>query len=104
MFLTLQTTLGEGLDLKFVAFLKAGGDSSPSITYFLYVNFKGFSIYLGNFSKVQETPDLAGLAGLNATSCSIGGFISVLAGRAGITTSSPKIALSLAKTWTFLAF
>jgi hypothetical protein len=31
-------------------------------------------MYLGNFSKVQETPLLAGLAGLNATSYIIGGF------------------------------
>jgi len=31
-------------------------------------------MYFGNFSKVQETPLLGGLAGLKATSYTIGGF------------------------------
>jgi hypothetical protein len=34
-------------------------------------------MYLGNFSNVQETPLLAGLAGLKATSYTIGGFVGV---------------------------
>ena len=83
------TTDGEGRSLKRVADLNAAFSSSPSTGFLRSVNFKGFSIYLGNFSKVQEKPDLAGLAGLKATSYSIAGFGSPFVGRAGIGTSSP---------------
>ena len=73
-FLMLVATEGVGRDLKCVGLLKAFGDSSPSTTGLRVVNLRGFSMYAGNFSKVHETPLLAGLAGLNATSYIIGGL------------------------------
>ena len=98
MFLMLQTTEGVGRDLKSVAFFQAAGFSSPSTGLLRSVNERGFSIYQGNFSNVQLQPERAGFAGLNATSCSIGGFISDFGYRAGIRTSSPQTYLSLLKT------
>jgi hypothetical protein len=61
-------------------------------------------MYLGNFSNPQLKPLRAGLAGLKATSYSIGGFISGFIARGGIGISSPKMALLLAKTPICLAF
>lgn len=80
-FLMLVATEGEGRDLKLVAFLKAGTTSSPSIGTLRYVNLRGFSMYLGYYSKVHDAPDLAGLDGLNAISCMYGGLGSSLGGR-----------------------
>jgi len=62
------------------------------------VNLSGFSMYAGNFSKVQETPLLAGLAGLKATSCIIGGLGGVWGAFGGIGTSSPYTCKFLLKT------
>lgn len=85
----LVTIEGHGLSLKRVADLNAAFSSSPSTGFLRSVNFRGFSMYFGNFSKVQEKPDLAGLAGLKATSYSMAGLGSAFGGRAGIGTSSP---------------
>lgn len=78
----LQTTLGLGRDAKFLADLKAGAISSPSTGRLRSVNLSGFSKYLGNASKVHELPRRGGLAGFQATSYSIGGFISSFGGLA----------------------
>ena len=54
-------------------------------------------MYVGNFSKVQLKPLLAGLAGLKATSYSNAGLGSGLAGLAGMGGSSPKTTLPVLK-------
>jgi len=61
-------------------------------------------MYSGNLSNPQLKPLRAGLAGLKATSYSIGGFISGFSLRGGIGISSPKMALLLAKTPIYFAF
>jgi hypothetical protein len=97
------TTDGVGLELTFFADLKAGGFSSPSTGRFRSVNFNGFSMYAGNFSSVQFTPLRDGFAGLNATSCSIGGFISAFGAFLGMSVRMSYVSLSGAKT-PFLKF
>ena len=97
-FLMFVATDGVGRVNNYVVLLKAlGPSSSPSTFFILVVNFRGFSMYTGNFSNVHETPVRGGFAGLNGTSCSIGGFGGSFFGLAGIGGSSPKTSLGLLK-------
>lgn len=57
----LVCTDGEGLVLCLCVYFQAGGASS--LTGCLEMNFKGFSLYSGNFSRVLLYPVLGGLAG-----------------------------------------
>lgn len=96
-FFKLVTTEGEGLPFQCVVDFQDGGCSSPSNLTFRVTNFNGFSIYTGNLSKVHENPVLGGLAGLNATSCSIGGAVGSFGLRRGMIGSSPITSLGLLK-------
>ena len=97
MFFRLQVIEGVGRDLYWCVILKFGGLSSPSTGLILCVDFRGFSMYFGKFSNVHEKPDAGGLAGLNATSYSMGGWLAVLGFLCGIGISSPITSLVVLK-------